>query len=196
MKILKYLIILLAVLIIGFFALGFLRPTVEYSSTIVVDKPIEEAWAVMSDESRVSEWLKEVKRMEHVSGTPNTVGAVSNIYVDENGEEMMMKETIQKFNPPNQIAMNFHMDMMDMDYEMILKEKDGKVEITSNSITKANSLIFKSILAIVPSMMKAQEDINMNNLKKVINENTKNYFPEPNVPEPVSYTHLTLPTKA
>ena len=89
-------------------------------------------------------------------------------------------------NQPNQIAMNFHMDMMDMDYEMTLKEKDGKVEITSNSITKANSLIFKSILAIVPSMMKAQEDINMNNLKKVINENTKNYFPEPSVPEPTT----------
>lgn len=177
MKILKYLIIFLLVLIIGFFALGFIRPAVEYDSVIVVDKSIEEAWAIMSDETRVGEWLEGVKRMEPVSGTPNTVGAVSNIYVDNGGEEMMMKETITKYDAPNVIAMNFTMDMMDMEYEMNLQEKGGKVEIKSTSKTIGNGMIFKSIVAMMPSMMKAQEDTNMNNLKKVINENTKNYFP-------------------
>jgi uncharacterized protein YndB with AHSA1/START domain len=178
MKILKILIIVLALLIMGFFALGFTTPSVEYSSTITVEKPIEEAWAIMADETRVSEWLKDVKRMEPVSGTPNTVGAVANIYVDNNGEEMMMQETITKYDVPNIIAMTFTMDFMDMDYEMTLKEKNGKVEISSHSKTTGNGPIAKSIVAMMPSMMKAQEDTNMNNLKKVINENTKNYFSE------------------
>ncbi len=178
MKILKILIAVLALLIIGFFALGFITPSVEYSSTIIVDKPIEEAWAIMADETRVTEWLEDVKRMEPVSGTPNTVGAVSNIYVDNNGEEMMMQETITKYEVPSTIAMTFTMDFMDMDYEMTLKEKDGKVEITSHSKTIGNGAVAKSIVAMMPSAMKAQEDTNMNNLKKVINENTKNYFPE------------------
>ena len=178
MKILKYLVIVLLLLIIGFFALGLITPSVEYSSTITVDKPIEEAWAVMADETRVSEWLEDVKRLEPVSGTPNTVGAVSNIFVDNNGEEMMMKETITKYEAPNVIAMDFSMDFMDMEYEMTLKEKNGKVEITSTSKTIGNGAVAKSIVAMMPSAMKAQEDTNMNNLKKVINENTKNYFPE------------------
>ena len=178
MKILKYLIIFLLLLVVGFFALGFFTPSIEYDSVITVDKPIEEAWAVMADESRVSEWIKDVKHMEPVSGTPNTVGAVSNIYVDNAGEEMMMKETITKYDAPNVIAMTFTMDFMDMDYEMTLKEKDGKVEIKSTSRTTGNGMFSKSIVAMMPSAMKAQEDINMNNLKKVIDENTKNYFPE------------------
>ncbi len=181
MKILKYLLILVLVLIVGFFSLGFITPSVSYDSVITVDKPIEEAWAVMADESRVSEWLEDVKRLEPVSGTPNTVGAVSNIYVNNGGEEMMMQETITKYEAPHTIAMTFTMDMMDMDYEMTLQEKNGKVEITSHSKTTGKGMLTKSIVAMMPSMMKAQEDTNMNNLKNVINENTKNYFPEANI---------------
>lgn len=183
MKFLKYILIIIVLLAIIFFGKGYLTPAVSYESEVVVNKPIKETWAVMSDDSRISEWLKEIKKMELVSGTENTVGSVYNIYFDDNGKEMIMKETITAIKPNEHIAMTFTMDFMNMDYEMQLTEEDGKTRILSKSETVGNSFMAKSILSFMKGSMKKQEDTNLNNLKTVIDNNTKNYFPK-SVQEP------------
>ena len=66
MKFLKYLLIIIVLLAIIFFGKGFLTPAVSYESEVIVNKPVKEAWSVMSDESRVSEWLKGITKMELV----------------------------------------------------------------------------------------------------------------------------------
>ncbi|MFZ1704307.1 MAG: SRPBCC family protein [Saprospiraceae bacterium] len=176
MKYLKYTLYFLIILIVIFFGMGIITPQVSYESEVTVDKSLEESWAVMSDESRVTEWLTDIKRMEHKSGIPNTVGAVSTIYVEDNGQEMMMEETITALEPNKRIAMTFTMDFMKMDYEMSLSQKEGKTLIKSNTTTVGNGMFAKSMLAFMPKAMKKQEDKNMHNLKKVIDENAKNYF--------------------
>ncbi len=135
----------------------------------------------MSDESNLSKWIKGFKKSELVSGTANTKGAVSNVYIEERGEEMVMKETITAIQLNEHIGMTFTMDFMDMDYEMFFKEKEGKTTIISKSTTAGNGIIAKSMISFMKSTMKAQEDENLNNLKKLIEENTKNYFPEKEV---------------
>lgn len=184
MKYLKYLLGLVLVLVLVFFGGGLLRPSVSYESEITVNKPIHEAWAVMSDDSKMAGWIKGFKKSELVSGTANTVGAVSNIYTEDDGQEMVIQETITAIQPSERIAMKFTMDFMDMDYEMSLKENNGNTTITSTSTTVGNGLFAKSLISFMKSGMKAQEDENMANLKKAIEENTTDYFPEPE-PEPV-----------
>lgn len=183
MKILKILLAIILLLVIIFFAKGLMTPTVSYDCEITVNKKADESWAVMSDEVNLPKWINGFKRTELVSGTANTVGAVSNVYVDEGGTEMMMKETINKITPNSLLDMTFTMDFMDMDYVMTLSEKNNSTTIKTKSTTKGNSLIAKSIVSFMPSAMKAQEQENLNNLKKLIEGNTKNYFPDPE-PEP------------
>ncbi|WP_298320012.1 SRPBCC family protein [uncultured Aquimarina sp.] len=184
MKYLKYLLFLIIILALIFFGKGMLTPSVSYENEIVVNKPANESWAVMSDESNLPKWIEGFKRTELVSGMENTVGAVSKVYVEENGEEMMMEETITAVKPNEHMAMTFTMDFMDMDYEMLFKEKDGKTTISSKSTTMGNGIFAKSLISFMSGSMKEQEDKNLNNLKKIIEENTKNYFPEA-VPETV-----------
>jgi uncharacterized protein YndB with AHSA1/START domain len=179
MKNLKFLLGILLLLGIIFFAKGFLTPTVSYKSQITVNKSAKEAWAVMSDEESLPQWINGFQRTELVSGSNNTVGAVSNVYVVEGGKEMVMKETITAIKPYEQLAMTFSMDMMDMDYEMLFEEQDGKTSITSNTTAKGNGIIYKSLISFMPSAMKKQEDENLGKLKKLIEQNTKTYLPEP-----------------
>ena len=178
MKYLKYLLYLIIVVALIFFGKGLLTPSVSYDSEVFVDKSIEEAWAVMSDELKMPEWIEGFKRIEPVSGTPNTVGAVSKIYIEDGGQEMMMEETITAIKPNEHLAMTFTMDFMNMDYEMFLKEKDGKTHITTKSNTVGNGIVARSILAFMGGSMKNQEEENLSKLKKVIEENTTNYFPK------------------
>ncbi|MGY3794901.1 SRPBCC family protein [Aquimarina sp. 433] len=175
MKYLKYLLIAVVAIVLIFFGIGLFTSSVSYENEIVVNKPANESWAVMSDESNLPKWIEGFLRTEHVSGTPNTVAAVSNVYIDEGGEEMMMTETITAMKPNELMAMVFSMDFMDMEYEMSFDEDNGKTTITSKSMVKGNSLMAKSMIALMKSGMKAQEDKNLAALKKLIDDNTKEY---------------------
>lgn len=179
MKYLKYLLIIIGVLTILFIGKGLLTPTISYECEVMVNKPIQESWAVMSDASKIPEWIKGFKRTELISGTERTVGAVSNVYVEDSGQEMVMQETVTAVKPEELLAMKFTMDFMNMDYEVFFKEEGNKTLIRSKSITEGNGIFAKSIVSFMPASMKAQEEENLNNLKMVIEKNTKDYFPNP-----------------
>jgi len=178
MKYLKYGLFLILLLGILFFVKGIITPSIQYECEVVVNKSLNEAWAVMSDEAKLPEWITGFKKTELVSGIPNTIGAVSKIYVEEGGQEMTMQETITNIKPNELMAMTFTMDFMNMDYEMILNEKNGSTTIKSKSKTTGNGIFAKSMVSFMRSSMKSQEEINLNKLKNTIEQNTKNYFLE------------------
>ena len=175
MKYLKYLFGIIVLLVLLFLANGIFSPSIYYESEVVVNKPVKEAWAVMSDESKLPKWIEGFKKTELVSGTANTIGAVSNVYIDDRGQETVMKETITNVKPNEIMAMRFSMDFMDMDYEMSMSEKDGQTTIKSKSTTFGNGIFAKSMVAFMKNPMKSQEDKNLNSLKKLIEENTTVY---------------------
>lgn len=185
MKFLKYILGIIVLLGILFIAKGFLTPTITYDSEIQVDKPVKEAWAVMNDESKVSQWLKGITDMEHVSGEKGSVGAVTKYTFLENGTESIIFETIKSINPNEHVAMDFEMkDVMNIDYKVNFVEKDGKTNINSTSTVTGLGMFMRSMVSFMKGTMQAQEDENLGNLKKLIEANTTNYFPPP-VSEPV-----------
>ncbi|WP_411768276.1 SRPBCC family protein [Winogradskyella sp. A3E31] len=177
MKYLKYILGTLAILLIIFLLIGVLKPDISYDSEIVVDKPLEESWQVMQDESKMAEWMDGFQNVEHVSGQKGTVGSVSNVYFITDGQEMTIKETITDLKPNESIEMLFETDFMDMDYKLNMTALNGKTKITSHTTVKGNGMFSKSFIALVGSSFKSQEDTNLMNLKDVIESNTKNYFP-------------------
>jgi len=167
----------IALLAAIFLGVGLVTPEVSYDEQVEVSKSAAESWAVMNDQSLMAQWINGYIRNELVSGTANTVGAVSNVYVDEQGKEVVMQETITAITPGEHMAMQFSMDFMNMDYEMTMTETKGKTIIDTKTTATGNGIFAKSMIAFMPKMMKAQEQENLNNLKKLIDSNTKNYFP-------------------
>ncbi len=180
MKYLKYLLGVIAVLALIFFGRGLMTPNVSYSTEITVDKSIEEAWAVMNDQSKTKEWLKDLTDIEHVSGERNSVGAVTKYTFEQNGESSTILETLKAFRENEHVAMDFDMEgVMHMDYQMNLSEKDGKTRIESSTVTTGEGLFMRSMVSFMKGTMLAQEDENLSNLQALINNNTTDYFPKP-----------------
>ncbi len=175
MKYLKYILGLLVLLLIGFFAMGLIKPEISYECEIMVEKPTSEAWAVLEDESRMGEWMPGFQKIEHISGTKGSVGAVSNVYFLQDGKETVIKETITAIQPNESISMRFENEFMNMDYKMVLNSVEGKTKITTTTRAEGNGLMSKSIMAVAGGSIKAQEESNLANLKKTIEENTRNY---------------------
>ena len=176
MKYLKYIFGVIAILIVGFLALGLINPTLSYDCEIIVEKPKAESWAVIQDEEKMPEWLTGFQKMEHVSGTPGKVGAVSNVFFDNDGQIVTIQETITEIVPGESIAMSYTSDFMDMDYKLSMTFINGMTKISSNTVAEGNGIISKSIIALMGKSIKGQEEENLANLKQTIEGNTKNYF--------------------
>ena len=177
MKYLKYILGILAILIIGFFLLGLIKSELSYESEITVGKSLAESWAVSQDEEKMSDWLEGFQKIEHVSGTPGTVGSVSDVYFITDGQEMVIRETITEIVPNESVSMTFESDFMDMDYKLDMISIDNKTKINSSTIVKGNGMLSKSLIALMEGSMKTQEDKNLSNLKKTIENNSKTYLP-------------------
>ena len=177
MKILKYVLGALGVLVIGFFLLGFLKTEVAYDCEITVDKPLAESWEVSQDVDKMADWLDGFQKIEQISGTPGEIGGISDVYFITDGQEMIIREEIIAKFPNESVTMLFTSDFMDMDYTISMADIDGKTKISSTTIARGNSITSKSILALMTSTLKTQEETNLNNLKNTIESNTKDYFP-------------------
>ena len=175
MKFLKYLLGALAVLIIAFLVLGLIKPSISYERDITVEKPLEESWAVIQDEEKLPEWLSGFQRIEHVSGTPGTVGAVANVYFDDNGQTMSIKETITALVPNESISMTYASDFMDMEYTMTMTAVEGQTTISTFTIAKGNGMFSRSIMALLAGSIEQQEETHLSSLKRTIEQNTKAY---------------------
>lgn len=176
MKYLKYAFGILLVVVVAFMAIGLIKPTVTYECEIVVEKPTDESWAVLQDPEKLSEWLDGFQKIEHISGTPGTMGAVSKVYFDDNGQSMEILETITDIVQNESMSMKYESDFMDMDYKLNLVSVNGQTKIHSITTANGNGLISKSIMALMASSLIEQEETNLSNLKKTIEQNTKDYF--------------------
>lgn len=180
MKILKYILITIVVLILAFLAIGMMNPHVEYGHEVIVDKPVEEAWAVSQDESKYPLWLDGFQSMELLSGEKFKVGSTYKIVVSpgEGQEDFEMIETLEAIKENEYITMSFDSEMMNFEQTMTFKEKDGKTRIKTDSKVLGKGLMMRSMFASMEMFMNAfdkQEAKNMEALKDLIEKNTTSY---------------------
>lgn len=194
MKILKYIFIVIVILIAAFYAVGLMYPQVEYGSEITVSKSIEEAWAVSQDESKYPLWLEGFQSMELIEGEYGEVGSKYKIIVlpGEGQPEFEMIETVVSKEENDHVHMIFDSEAMDFEQIISFSSDEEGTHVVTESIVKGKELSSKAIFALMENLagaFTAQETKNMNNLKKVIEENTTDYSPEP---EPVLVDSLEV----
>lgn len=182
MKFLKYLLITIVVLVLAFFAIGMIHPEVEYGSEIVVSKSLEEAWAVSEDASKYHLWLDGFKSMELIEGEYGEVGSKYKIIVNpgEGQEDFEMTETVISRVEFDHVNMHFDSEMMDFEQTITFSETDEGVSIKTASKVIGKGAMMRSMFALMEKMggaFTSQEAKNQNALKKVIEENTTDYFP-------------------
>ncbi len=179
MKILKIVLGLVAALLVIFLALGMITPSIEFSNEVEVDKPLQEAWAVYMDESKLTEWLPSIESIELQSGNQNEVGSTYLIKIDHEGQKMEMTEEITALKENELMSMKFSGQGFDQTLDMNFSEKDGKTIISSSGNMTGKGMFMRSIFALNKSAMAKQDLEVLNNLKGVIESNTTDYFPEP-----------------
>ena len=190
MKILKYLVATIVVLMVVFLTIGFLIPSVDYGHKITVNKPIEEAWAVAQDESKYDQWLEGFQSIVLVEGKKGTVGSRYKVVVNpgDGQSDFLMTETVVSIEKFDHVSLSFDSEMMDFEQTISYSSEDGATTIVTDSKGMGNGLTMRSMFALMEMLggaFKKQEVKNIEALKMVIEENPTDYYPIQNEDEVV-----------
>lgn len=165
MKIVKALLGIILMLVLLFLAIGIIRPSVSYENEVIINQPTSVVWAVMTDPTKLADWLDGYQRTELISGEPGTVGAVTSIFFVQNGKEVVIKETITQVVPNDMIAMDFENEFMNMEYQIEIKNVDNKSRVSSKTIAKGSNLFSRSMVGLMKGVLSQQENTNLSKLK-------------------------------
>lgn len=127
-----------------------------YSFDIKIEKPIDVVIEKFKDEEGLKHWMEGFQKVEHISGTPGTKGAVSDFYFLHKKREMKLRETILEENLPKSIRFSYHSKMGYNEVEMVFEPiSETSVNLTSNNYFKLNGLM-KVFGWLMPGMFKKQ----------------------------------------
>lgn len=168
MKILKFILGLVVVLALAFFAVGIFAPSFTYENKVEVNAPVEKAWAIFTDESRMADWLTGLQSVETISGNPGEVGSKYQMVFIENGEEMVMKEEVTAFQENQLFAFTLDADPLISEVEVKFTGDESKTEITATSFIKGKNLFWKSTLRLMKSMVVNRGQEQYDKLKEII----------------------------
>nr|MBX2872222.1 SRPBCC family protein [Saprospiraceae bacterium] len=183
MKILRYALLAVVALVLLFFAVGLLKPSIQYGHKITVEKPVKEVWAIVQDESKFDQWLEGYQSMELIEGKQNEVGSKYKVVVDpgEGQPEFEMIQTLKEIKEFDSVHLHYDSDFMDMDQRYTFSGSNGQTTFSTQADVRPKGMMMRSMFALMEMLggsFHAQEVENIENLKKVIETNTTNYYPE------------------
>ncbi len=182
MKVLKLLGFLVLLCIVGILLLGFIKPELNYGHTITADKPLKEAWGVAQDETKLIEWIDGFVSGELIEGEKNKAGAKYKIRVKPSPEEdeFEMTETIVSIREFEHVDLHFETEFGQFDQKMSFIDQDDKTQISTECVVKSDNYFMRTMFAameLFTGSFQSQEEKNIDQLKKVIEENTTDYYP-------------------
>lgn len=165
MKAVKITLIIIVVLSVIFFATGLVVKENHYSLEIEVDKPISETFLLFNDTSKVKEWIPEFTSIEAIVEKPGKTGSEYRIKVDNNGQEMTMKEKVLAYVENEKVTLYF-------DAEGVLKTDDysftsdgGKTKIILNVAFQGESYILSCVFPYFKGTFKGIDKTYLENFK-------------------------------
>ena len=168
MKIVRRFILPLLIILIGFFSIGLIKPTVQYESKILVDCPVDKAFMVFLDISKMGEWLTGFKKIELVKGMPTLPGSILHLTMDMNGKEVTVTEEVTDFKWNELFSFTIHHDLMSVESKNSFIPMEMKTEITSTYTVTGKNLFWRSIIVFIKGKMEKQSQDDFDKLKTVI----------------------------
>ncbi len=177
MKILKIVLGIILSLFTLFLLAGVFSKKVTYESEFTVQKPIEEAWAVFTDETKLGDWMDGLKSYELLEGEKNAPGSKYRIVVVQRGETMEMTETILTFKVNEQFVNTIDNDVLTSQNTMdFIADSENSTRILSKTDAYGKGILYRSIFFFMKSYFVKENEKMNSNLKKLIEENSTDYF--------------------
>ena len=167
MKTIKIIIIIISIFVIGFFSIGLLIKDTKFTTEITIEKPIETVFTTFNDVSKLKEWIPEFKSIETIEEKLGKTGSTYKIIVDNNGQDIIMKEKILAFVPNEKVTLFYNAgegSMLKTD-DYIFTSNENSTTIIHKATCGSGKFLMSCMFPIFKSKFKEQDQEYLNNLK-------------------------------
>ena len=174
MKFFLQIILALSVIVILFFALGYIVKEQKNINRIEVKAPIRFCWDVFQDDNKLSQWMSGVDRIEYINGTASLPGTQQRIKMKSVDKSKLsagseLTRTITQNDAPTFFSYEYSNEILDgytnVKFEML---SDSATVITNEDVFTANSLWMRSALFLMKSSVEKRTQSNFDQLKTII----------------------------
>lgn len=129
----------------------------KFTCTVDINQSLEKTVSLWENEANFKEWQDGFESIEHISGTPNTVGAKSKIILSGK-RRVELLETIISYDLPNEkTALYEHIHMTNIFTARFKALSENKTQYTCDiEYTKFNGFVIKLMARLFPNMFKKQ----------------------------------------
>ena len=121
----------------------------KYSTTIVINQPIDKVCKLYDSEENLYKWMKGLEKIEHIEGEKGKVGAKSNLYFKMGKREMVMLETIKAMNLPEEFTAEYEAKGV----FNIVKTSFEKIDDNTTKCITEHEFQFKGMMKIIAFLM-------------------------------------------
>ena len=141
------------------------------TTSVQIDRPIDEVWAFFDAPSNMHKWLKNFKEFIPLSGEQGKVGAKAKHIYQEGKREVEMIEEILEKSPPHRFVGKFTTSGMEA---IIVNEleamSNGSTNLVGSSDFTFTSFFYKLFSPFFKGKIKERQDGGLLRLKAVLEE--------------------------
>ena len=168
MKIFKYLALFFLLLIASFFILGLVTPSVVYENKVTVNAPIEKAFALFMDTTKMKEWIPGFVSIKNDSGDLTTPGSKLHLVLLQEEQKYEMTEVVTTYKPNQQYSYLLENAVLRNNVDIRFKAIGNQTEIKAHNYVRGNSIIWRSIFFFYKKEFFDQGQKTVDDLKKMI----------------------------
>ncbi len=136
------------------------------SSSVIIDRPIQEVWEFINDTSTMQEWQKGYTSTEVIEGKPAEKGSMAKHTYMERGKPFIMKETVIDSRPPH--AIDILLEHPTMDYQISTRlrtEAENTTLVQMDSLVRMKAFSFKVLKPLLKKPFQKRQDGDLDRLK-------------------------------
>lgn len=141
---------------------------ISYTTTTEIQQPIEQVYALLSDETKVKLWLKGLAKLETISGKPGQVGFQGKYTFIENNRTVIFHEEITAVEPGRSFSTHMQSDGLSMEGHTALEDLGGSTRLTVQQKVRAKSFFMKLMIPFLKGMMRKRQAEDFRRFKQFV----------------------------
>jgi uncharacterized membrane protein len=169
MKILIYVVGFIVTCFIGFYVIGLVKPTIIYESKITINRPVQQTWAVFSNEKLLAQWMQGFDHLEKIKSEPFQSGAEYKLFLKEKNQVFEINHKIINAIPSKKYE--YTLDNAVLQNHVIITFSEPQqftTEIVMANEVNAKNWFLRSLFVFFKSQFKSQDELNLEALKRLV----------------------------
>ena len=169
MKVFKYTLVLIGLVILVFLLIGAFSKTTEFKQEYSINQSTELVFGAFMDPRRMQDWVEGLEKIEPLNGFMNGIGSQYMISFNYKNRKFTILQKVVGFQWKKHLDLMFYPPHMNIRMDLLFEEKSNSTHIFLNTSINGDNLFWRSILFLKKPAIKKIINKNIENLEQMLN---------------------------